>query len=284
MLSVSLAAQIGVLPLSLYYFHQFPLAFLLANLLAIPLMTPLLISGLLLLFFGSLGDPPDSIISIFGWLVDLLNAWVRFLSGHENWVLTDIPFSQLSVVLAYLLIALWYFVFRRLKKGRFSLGCWLSIPLGAMLLVDHYRAPNKELAILHSYGSSIVVANDGVQLLLWADQQVNDQRLLGDLRRKYRTSKTKSKPLPALIEVGETWMLTIDSLGIYPKVPETEVLLLSGNPRIHLELILGELCPAQVVADGSNYPSLADRWEQTCREMGVPYHNTARQGAYITRP
>jgi competence protein ComEC len=284
MLSVSLAAQIGVLPVSLYYFHQFPLAFLLANLLAIPLMTPLLISGLLLLFFGSLGEPPDSIISIFGWLVDLLNAWVRFLSGPENWVLTDIPFSGLSVALAYTSIALWYLVFSRPTRSRFSLGCWLSIPLGVLLLVDQYTVPSKELAVLHSYGNTIVVGHDGGQLTLWTDQPVNDQRLLGALRRKYRASKTTSHPLPALIEVDETWMLTIDSMGIYPKLPEIDVLLLSGNPRVHLELILRELCPEQVVADGSNYPSLADRWEQTCREMGIPYHHTASQGAYITYP
>jgi competence protein ComEC len=156
--------------------------------------------------------------------------------------------------------------------------------LGVLLLVDQYTVPSKELAVLHSYGNTIVVGHDGGQLTLWTDQPVNDQRLLGALRRKYRASKTTSHPLPALIEVDETWMLTIDSMGIYPKLPEIDVLLLSGNPRVHLELILRELCPEQVVADGSNYPSLADRWEQTCREMGIPYHHTASQGAYITYP
>jgi len=42
LLSVSMAAQIGTLPLLLHYFHQFPTWFLLANLMVIPLVTLIL--------------------------------------------------------------------------------------------------------------------------------------------------------------------------------------------------------------------------------------------------
>ena len=46
---VSLAAQIGVLPLSLYYFNRLPLLFLLANLIIIPLSSLVLIVGIVIL-------------------------------------------------------------------------------------------------------------------------------------------------------------------------------------------------------------------------------------------
>ena len=46
---VSLAAQIGVLPLSLYYFNQLPLLFLIANLIIIPLSSLVLIAGIIIL-------------------------------------------------------------------------------------------------------------------------------------------------------------------------------------------------------------------------------------------
>ena len=36
LVTVSIAAQIGILPLSIYYFHQFPGLFLLSNLVIIP--------------------------------------------------------------------------------------------------------------------------------------------------------------------------------------------------------------------------------------------------------
>lgn len=47
LLNVSIAAQIGILPLSLYYFYQFPGLFFLANLLIIPTLTLCLWLGFL---------------------------------------------------------------------------------------------------------------------------------------------------------------------------------------------------------------------------------------------
>jgi len=46
--SMSLSAQLGTLPLTTFYFHQFPTLFLLANLIVIPMSSVLLIGGLIL--------------------------------------------------------------------------------------------------------------------------------------------------------------------------------------------------------------------------------------------
>src|SRR5690606_1484342 len=43
---VSVAAQIATFPIALFYFHQFPLYFLFANLLAIPLSFAILVVGI----------------------------------------------------------------------------------------------------------------------------------------------------------------------------------------------------------------------------------------------
>ena len=65
MLLVTLVAQIGVLPLSLYYFGQFPFLFLLANLVVIPLSSAILILGLCLVPIRFL---PDKICSFLVFL------------------------------------------------------------------------------------------------------------------------------------------------------------------------------------------------------------------------
>jgi len=48
LLSVSLAAQLGVLPISLFYFHQFPALFFVSNLLVVPFLGLLLGTGFLI--------------------------------------------------------------------------------------------------------------------------------------------------------------------------------------------------------------------------------------------
>ncbi len=70
MVCVSTAAQIGVLPLAVYYFHQLPLIFLVTNLLIIPLATLLLylIPFSLLLSFAvgwEIASPMDALMRLF---------------------------------------------------------------------------------------------------------------------------------------------------------------------------------------------------------------------------
>lgn len=50
--TVSISAQIGVLPITLYYFNQFPTYFIMANLVVIPLVTLILYGGLLVVMLS----------------------------------------------------------------------------------------------------------------------------------------------------------------------------------------------------------------------------------------
>jgi len=60
--SVSIAAQVGVLPLSLYYFHQFPGLFFLSNVLIIPFLGAILMVVSLLLSLRSQTYFPISLL------------------------------------------------------------------------------------------------------------------------------------------------------------------------------------------------------------------------------
>jgi competence protein ComEC len=84
LISVSFSAQIGVLPLSLYYFHQFPLLFLVTNLLIIPLSGILLIliplSLICYFIFGNfpgLSYPLQILVSLFIFITRLLDSVPR---------------------------------------------------------------------------------------------------------------------------------------------------------------------------------------------------------------
>jgi competence protein ComEC len=75
---VSTSAQIGTAPLSMYYFHQFPLLFLVANLFAIPMTGVILFLLLLSLLLSFL---PGNNAGLMWPLNQSLN---RFISGLEN--------------------------------------------------------------------------------------------------------------------------------------------------------------------------------------------------------
>ena len=90
LLAVSIAAQAGVLPFSLYYFHQFPGIFLLSNLLLIPGLGVLLLLGFIMLGMTSLGWLPELFITCYGKLLSLMNAAVQRLGGMDAFFFENI--------------------------------------------------------------------------------------------------------------------------------------------------------------------------------------------------
>ena len=83
LMGISLIAQLGVLPLSLYYFDTFPVHFLMANLLLVPFTGLIIGVGL---FVGLL--PAETWWAIpYGGLLEGFWAVVDYLGAQEQWVL-----------------------------------------------------------------------------------------------------------------------------------------------------------------------------------------------------
>jgi competence protein ComEC len=88
MSAVSIAAQAGTLPVTLYCFNSFPLWFLPANLLIIPISTLCLISGLAFLSLGALPFAGGA----FSWLTDHLLRLLQVVVGK----LASMPMQTLD--------------------------------------------------------------------------------------------------------------------------------------------------------------------------------------------
>ena len=77
-------------------------------------------------------------------------------------------------------------------------------------------------------------------------------------------------------------LMLIDSLGIYKfSSQKFDWVLMQYSPKIHFETMIETLQPRLVIADGSNYKSLINRWKKTCKSKGVKFYDTATSGAFI---
>ncbi len=121
--SVSIAAQIGTFPITIFYFHQFPNYFLFSNFIVIPLAT--IIIWLSILFFASL-----SISVIAQFLASVLSQIIRF----QNFLIGEIeswPYSlsknlfideiQLTI-LVLIILAIMLLIYKVNFKHSFILG------------------------------------------------------------------------------------------------------------------------------------------------------------------
>lgn len=106
LICVSLAAQLATFPLSIYYFHQFPILFLLTNILVIPLASIILhlgIGWILLLWVPWLSDLLEWLTIKFTWI---LNTFVQLVNAIPFSKADGLYLSSASVLLIYAIIVL----------------------------------------------------------------------------------------------------------------------------------------------------------------------------------
>ncbi|MEQ6123083.1 ComEC/Rec2 family competence protein [Pseudotenacibaculum sp. MALMAid0570] len=286
--TVSLAAQISVLPLSLFYFHQFPGLFLLSNLVIVPFLGIILMGGILIIILALCSILPETLVYVYGGIISLMNNFIRFVSDQETFLFSDIPFSFLMMIVAYLLIIFGFRFFEKRTAKR--LLCMLScvVLFQVILLYEKYESETQsELLVFHKNRHSVYGIRRGKGMVLYSSLD-SLKRRSDRIIQAYRVGESLN-----LIEEFESTnflnyknhhVLLIDSLGIYQiEGLESPIVILQSSPKINLRRLLEDLKPRQIIADGSNYKSSISRWQQTCIETKTPFWFTGQNGVYILK-
>ena len=138
MVSVSVSAQLGTAPLVMYYFSNFSLYFLLANIVA-SILVPLIIAmGLLALLLAPLGAVHAWVVKALGGLVGLVNATATEISGWHWANLSFAEVTPMEVGACYLLLwGIWAYWKAPSRKGVMGMlacvVCLLAVRLCIML-------------------------------------------------------------------------------------------------------------------------------------------------------
>jgi len=83
-----MAAQLGTLPFTLFYFHQFPTYFIIANLIAVPFASLLIYAGFITIIFAFIPVLGGFIAMIFSFLVKI---FINFIGIVSNLPYSTIP-------------------------------------------------------------------------------------------------------------------------------------------------------------------------------------------------
>jgi competence protein ComEC len=124
--SVSIAAQLLTFPLTVYYFKQFPILFILSNILAIPISTIAMYAALLLVCVSFIPFTIQIIGFVLKVMVNLLNLTVLWIEHIPYSYVSGLSFSATEVVLWYFLIVN-FSLFLIMRKGLFLMMVLLSI-------------------------------------------------------------------------------------------------------------------------------------------------------------
>ncbi len=157
LIAASLAAEVLVAPLVVYYFHLFPLSFLLANVAAFIFMSIVLIAAILVIVFSGLPFLAQSIANLCSYIIVHFNSWIFTMQHLNPHQLNVLVLDGFSLILVYAIITFLaaYFI-RNYKIGLSAAGILACIFLAYSCLLEFkYAAQRKFIVFKSPKGSAI---------------------------------------------------------------------------------------------------------------------------------
>lgn len=285
--TVSLSAQAGILPISLYYFHQFPSLFVLSNLVIIPFLGGILLGGIIIIILALTNLLPQFLADFYGKLIDYMNQFVSWVSHQEDFLFRNISMSFWLMLAWYLVIIFGYrFLFVKRKPKQFIYFLVAILCVQSVSLFQKYKTETtNEFLVFHKSRKSVLGNRAGENLQLFSDidtTKILDEKLVNSYLIGEQVLPVISDAKPAVFQFKNQQIIIIDSLGVYNvKGSEKPVVLLQYSPKINLKRMISMLNPIQIIADGTNYKSYINRWEVTCEQEKTPFHYTGQNGAFM---
>ena len=284
-LTVSFATQIGTLPLSIYYFHQFPGLFFVTNIVIIPLLSIIMVLGVLVMVLAAFGYVPFFLAKPLEWSIYYLNKIINSIASLEQFIIQNFSCNYSLLISSYLLIIAVIIWFKKPNYNKLILVLITIVIMQISFFQTRYNIQNQqEWIVFNLKRNTLITERNGNDVNLYANDSLlkisrKNSSLNSYLVGNFSDLKTKRRIQNVAFFKGKKIMI-IDSLGIYPKNIKPDVLLLTQSPKINLERLFQTVRPKVVVADASNYKTIQKFWKATCNKQKIPFHATGEKGFY----
>lgn len=298
---VSVAAQIAVLPLSLFYFHQFPNYFILANILVVPLLVVVIYTGILFFLTSYIPIISNGITWVLIKCISLINLIVSGVAHLPYSTFRGISISLIEVLILFLFIISFILFFFSRKKYFFISGLFILILFLVMrteekIIHRHqqkiivYNVPGKSaLAFISGENSlmpfSTIDSNDVVYYLQ------NNRRRLGIVNNVFIHNDTNATMLRDKLLIQSQYMqfnqYRVAYMQQYDILPDSghkitlHCIIISGSYELDMLHLKNAFNFDILIFDSSVPERKLKQWEEECRKLNLPYYSVGMQGAYI---
>jgi competence protein ComEC len=288
--ALSMAAQLATFPFSIYYFHQFPIYFLLSNLFIVFPVAIIMYAGILFLFI------PFPVVlyhvgQTLSWLIDFTN---RILYYIEN-----LPFSSYDgiwinlaecVLICLFIICMCLGVTYGYRK--------LILPISILLIlvcssfswnwIEHHN--HHEIVFYNLRRKTGIAYVFKGRSIIISDVDHSDKLMSFSILPAVKSKGSReeifypvNKGFSGSSYLGEQnfyqfgyyrilrWDKTFENIK-FSKTLTVDALLISGNPRITVDQIASCLNFARIIIDGNNPDYKIEGWVTEARKMNIPYY------------
>ncbi|MFK7773137.1 MAG: ComEC/Rec2 family competence protein [Saprospiraceae bacterium] len=300
LISLSLAAQIGTLPISIYYFHSVPLFAWLSGVIVIPAATIILGSGMLLLVVESL---IPSLAFIPGWIL-YYSIW---LMNQAIFLIQKFPSSVwIGVWIGFGIVLLMYTMIGNIILALSTKKLKWLLPASVFLFfisinysfTSFGEIGQKKMIIYHSNRNSIIDFFEGKNGFSFHQKDITEKNLsFATQNNRWANGVKKVNPIyfenmkfqsknifyqKPFIQFFDKKIVLLSDTFQFRKDAKIKVdfIIIQNNPKFNLEEILANFIFKKIIFDTSNSQWKVETWKTNCQKLNIAYYDIFEKGAF----
>ncbi len=288
--AASMAAQILVTPVSVFYFHNFPLLFLFTNVLAWLLVgVAALFGGIGIIVFGAFGMDSIAVFlaKMVTGVVHFFNGAIRMLQDLNPPAMRHLNLTPLLVIVLFVLIAaIAITLLRRSKIAFWTAGGALSVLLILSSVQEWKALHNNQMVVYSASGYTLIDRQLGKHsYVIEHDTDAREMQTVRFARTGNGSwQQSKDSLLQPILLVNGKRVLVLRSGGNFDSTASfpVDVLVIArpfkGLSPARLQSVFS---PKQLIAGSpeKRYKLLA--WQDSCRQLKQPFQSTLLAGAAV---
>jgi competence protein ComEC len=291
--AVTIAVQFFTLPLVLYHFHRFPVFFLFANFIAVPLACIILYFELFLLLIAKWTSLAAIVGKLITVCISLMNNFIENTNRLPFSIIDNVYVNAAQTIFLFIVIIAFVTWLMQKSSKAFLIGlsflCLFILLKNIFLLKDENQ---KKIVVYNISKHSAIDIFDGnhfssfgvdnsentalqnfyltpSRIFFHANDSVNISSI--QLKNNLISSKNKNifiltKPLPAL---NFSEKISIDAI------------IISQNPRIKISDVAAVFSCKEIIFDSSNPLWKIALWRKDCDSLHLRFHSVPEQGAFL---
>ncbi len=285
--AASIAAELLVAPLVVYYFHLFPLQFIVANVIAYLFMGIALIGGVLLVALSAITPVAMVLANAIEWIVTMFNNLVYWLQNVNPRTFNFLQIDGVELVLLYMVITgFGYYLLRKNKRGLY-VGLASMVLLIALFNLDEWKALHQHNLVVYNINKiNHIELIDGKKHWVINTDTIIDERkknyVLKPAHSGYRVWNGRSYENDRLFVIGGKKVLVLDTFMSSEGKLLVDYVIINFTPSAEeLERVHMQYSPKQIVLGNNISHTKQEVLATACQLKGINIWAVSRNGAFI---
>jgi len=293
--TVSFAAQVGTFPITIYYFHQFPVYFLISNFWAMLLIPIMLYLGVFVLLCSPFPPIAKLLGIILNTLTEALNTGIAIIEGIPGSVISSVYWQDSTFILIALGVLFLLHWLTYANKKAFHVGLLCFVCLIGWNTIQEKKTPTLSCTLYQTHSEPVFsIVKPPSAILIGVSRYPNAEEFPYSIKphlayEKITTTRKIALKTKKDIENGLFQIDTLKVAWIYdnswkditaPTPLKIDFLILSHQTKLSPQKISHLFTPTQVISHNSLVPWEEKKFQEYFSQQQIPYHNTKQLGAW----